>query len=140
MYFIQQNAEESVRNMLRQISLKHGLQAVDRLAEVEYMDDGSPIRLTVTIDRERREAVFDFSGTGYEVLSNINCPRSVVMSAIIYCLRCMVDSDIPLNQGCLNPIRCLIPQNSLLSPGESAPIGKKWIRVRESLSLKFFIV
>jgi 5-oxoprolinase (ATP-hydrolysing) len=89
------------------------------------MDDGSPISLTLTIDRNKREACFDFSGTGHEVLSNFNCPKSVVMSAIIYCLRCMVDSDIPLNQGCLKPITCIIPESTLLNPSENAPIGNK---------------
>lgn len=73
------------------------MKEIDSVKEIEYMDDGSPIELTLTIDRNLRKATFDFTGTGYEVLSNINCPKSVVKSAIIYCLRCMVDSDIPLN-------------------------------------------
>lgn len=87
------------------------------------MDDGTKIMLKLTIDRVKREALFDFTGTGYEVLSNINCPKSVSMSAIIYCLRCLVNSDIPLNQGCLKPISAIIPENSLLNPGQDAPIG-----------------
>lgn len=61
------------------------------------MDDGSKIQLTLTIDRKKRSALFDFTGTDYEVMSNINCPKAVTMSAIIYCLRCLVHSDIPLN-------------------------------------------
>ena len=43
-------------------------------------------------------AVFDFSGTGPQVEENLNAPRAVSLSAIIYCLRCMVGHDVPLNQ------------------------------------------
>ena len=59
----------------------------------------------VTIDIESGSAVFDFDGTGPEVYGNCNAPRAVTYSAIIYCLRCMVGHDIPLNQGCLTPIQ-----------------------------------
>lgn len=61
------------------------------------MDDGSTVRLAVTIDREQGCARFDFSGTDPEMYANCNAPRSITQSAIIYCLRCLVVSDIPLN-------------------------------------------
>ena len=87
---------------------------------VDYLDDGSPIALKVTIDTESGDATFDFTGTGPEVRGNLNAPISVVHSAIIYwwvkshnCLffraddssmRAMVNEDIPLNAGCLVPL------------------------------------
>ena len=80
------------------------------LHAVEYMDDGSPIELHVAINPDDGSAVFDFEGTGLEVYGNCNAPPAVTYSAIIYCLRCMVDADIPLNQGCLNPITVKIPE------------------------------
>lgn len=43
-------------------------------------------------------ALFDFTGTGQEVYGNWNAPRAITLSALIYCLRCMVGEDIPLNQ------------------------------------------
>jgi 5-oxoprolinase (ATP-hydrolysing) len=104
MHFIQKNAEECVRTMLFEISKKNSLEEIDTVRETDYMDDGSPICLALTIDRRQRTAHFDFTGTGAEVLANINCPKAVVKSAIIYCLRCLVHADIPLNQGCLVPI------------------------------------
>jgi 5-oxoprolinase (ATP-hydrolysing) len=64
MHSIQDNAEKSVRELLKEVSKRfegQDLQAVD------YMDDGSPIKLKVTIDAEKGEAVFDFAGTGPEV-------------------------------------------------------------------------
>ena len=116
---IQDNAESSVKNLLKQVSKKfegQDLQAVD------YMDDGSPIKLKVTINAGKGEAVFDFAGTGPEVYANINAPEAVTYSAIIYCLRCLINEDIPLNQGCLKPIKVLIPRPSFLSPSDNAAV------------------
>lgn len=68
------------------------------------MDEGSEIRLKMTVDGFLGEATFDFTGTDPEMYGNCNAPRAITSSAIIYCLRCLVNADIPLNQGCLNPI------------------------------------
>ncbi|KAF2742710.1 hypothetical protein M011DRAFT_472032 [Sporormia fimetaria CBS 119925] len=116
---IQNNAENSVRSLLKGVHDRfHG----QDLSAVDYMDDGSPIRLKVTIDPDKGEAVFDFSGTGPQVYANINAPEAITYSAIIYCLRCLISEDIPLNQGCLKPIHVKIPKHSFLSPGEGAAV------------------
>ncbi|KAJ5122857.1 hypothetical protein N7526_009794 [Penicillium atrosanguineum] len=116
---IQDNAELSVRNLLKEVSEKF---AGRNLGAVDYMDDGTPIQLKISIDAEKGEAVFDFDGTGPEVYGNVNAPEAVTYSAIIYCLRCLISADIPLNQGCLKPINVIIPPGSLLSPSESAAV------------------
>ncbi|KAJ1964190.1 hypothetical protein IWQ62_003003 [Dispira parvispora] len=119
MRYIQTNAELSIRQLLRATWERFGgapLQAVD------YLDTGARIQLTVTIDPDTQSAVFDFTGTSPQCYSNLNAPPSVTHSAVIYCLRCMVDSDIPLNQGCLNPIQIIIPQGSLLNPSPTAAV------------------
>jgi 5-oxoprolinase (ATP-hydrolysing) len=78
----------------------------------------------VTIDRSARTAKFDFTGTGSEIFGNTNAPRAVTYSAIIYSLRCLVGSDVPLNQGCLAPITIDIPEGTLLHPSaEAAVVG-----------------
>ena len=120
---IQDNAELAVRDMLKQVGSEAAERTGRSLLEAEdSLDDGSPIKLAVTIDTESGEAVFDFAGTGSEVWGNMNAPRAVSMSAIIYCLRCMVGHDIPLNQGCLNPVTVRIPPGSLLDPSEEAAV------------------
>jgi 5-oxoprolinase (ATP-hydrolysing) len=116
---IQDNAERSVRELLKEVSRRFQGQ---HLQAVDYMDDGSPICLRITIDAEKGEAVFDFEGTGPEVYGNINAPEAVTYSAIIYCLRCLIDQDIPLNQGCLKPVDVRIPPDSFLSPSEKAAV------------------
>ncbi|KAJ5084303.1 hypothetical protein NUU61_008882 [Penicillium alfredii] len=116
---IQDNADVSVRNLLKEVSKKF---AGRDLRAVDYMDDGSPIQLKISIDEEEGKAIFDFDGTGPEVYGNVNAPEAVTYSAIIYCLRCLISADIPLNQGCLKPIDVRIPSNCLLSPSETAAV------------------
>lgn len=118
MGYIRTNAEIAVNNLLKSMHLKYG----PTLKAVEYMDNGSPINLTIVINPECGTAVFDFEGTGSEVYGNINAPTSVTYSAIIYCLRCLINLDMPLNQGALNPITIAIPSGCFLNPSEEAAV------------------
>lgn len=119
MYHIRMNAESSVRNLLREVAKRAGSNV---LSAVDYLDDGTPIQLKVEIDEKGGAAVLDFEGTGYEVRGNLNSPISVVHSAVIYCMRAMLDVDIPLNAGCLVPLTVRIPERSLLSPSQTAAV------------------
>lgn len=114
---IQDNAAETVAKMLDNVLGKHG----NDLLCTDYMDDGSKICLSVTKNRSGK-VVFDFTGTGIQVYGNNNAPVAITYSAIIYCLRCLVDEAIPLNQGCLRPIDVIIPENSLLNPDEGCAV------------------
>ena len=123
MNYIQQNASDCVRDMLKEISKDAKQRTGSSVLEAtEFMDDGSPIALTVTIDEDHGTAVFDFTGTGHQVYGNCNAPRAITLSAIIYCLRAMVGFDIPLNQGCLAPIKIIVPENTILNPSEDAAV------------------
>lgn len=113
MYAIQTTAESAVRELLKNTLSQYG----STLEAVDFMDDGTPIKLTVSV-RPDGSATFDFTGTGPHVLGNTNAPIAITNSAIIYCLRSLVASAIPLNQGCLNPIDIVVPENSILSPGK----------------------
>jgi len=119
MAFIQKNAEIAVRQMLKEFCKSHGSCVV---SATDYMDDGSPITLRITISPDSGNALFDFTGTGPQVLANHNAPPAVTYSAVIYALRSLVDSDIPLNQGCLQPISFIIPEHSLLNPSADAAV------------------
>lgn len=154
MHNIQDNAELSVRNLLKNVSKR--FEGRDLTAE-DYMDDGSPIKLKISIDAEKGEAVFDFDGTGPEVYGNasslpfpakllmeclsgnINAPEAVTFSAIIYCLRCLISEDIPLNQGCLKPVHVKIPKRSFLSPSDKAAVvGGNVLTVSQYLVILLF--
>ncbi|CAM8878817.1 unnamed protein product [Rhodiola kirilowii] len=108
MTYVQLNAEEATELVV--------------LEEEDYMDDGSTIHLKLTIDSVKGSATFDFNGTSPEVYGNWNAPEAVTAAAVIYCLRCLVDVDIPLNQGCLAPVNILIPPGSFLSPSDRAAV------------------
>lgn len=122
MRHVQDSAEEAVRNSLRELSQSKGLKEVDTVTAVDYLDDGSPIVLKLTIDRRDGSAIFDFNGTGPEIWGNCNAPQAVTKSAILYSLRCLIKKDLPLNYGCLIPITMHIPSGSLLDPSADAAV------------------
>lgn len=122
MDYIQDAAELSVKNMLYNLSIKNNLKEDDSLYDEDFLDNGSKISLNIKINRLNKEAIFDFSNSGHQVLGNFNTPKSVLKSAVLYCLRCLVDSEIPLNAGCLRPVKIISRPNSILDPSENAAI------------------
>ena len=107
MRHVQDNAAESVRRV------------IDRLHDSAFSvatDQGNKITVRIAVDKDRREATVDFTGTSPQQPSNFNAPEPVTRAAVLYVFRVMVDDDIPMNGGCLRPIRIVIPKRSLLSP------------------------
>lgn len=100
---------------------------IGKLADGEHvfedaLDDGTPLRVRLEVNGERM--TIDFSGSGDALEGNLNAPRAVVESAVIYVLRCLVAERIPLNGGCLDPVDILVPKGSLLDPPpEAAVVG-----------------
>jgi 5-oxoprolinase (ATP-hydrolysing) len=110
---VQDNAEESVR------------QVVGRLTDGAFavpLDNGATIRVVVRVDRAARTATVDFTGTSPQLASNFNAPSAVCRAAVLYVFRCLVDSDIPMNEGCLKPIDIVIPEGSMLAPRSPAAV------------------
>jgi 5-oxoprolinase (ATP-hydrolysing) len=107
MRHVQDNAAESVRRV------------IDRLHDSAFkiaMDQGTTIAVRISVDKKKREATVDFAGTSPQQPSNFNAPEPVTRAAVLYVFRVMVDDDIPMNAGCLRPIRVIIPKKSMLSP------------------------
>ncbi|MEH2455189.1 hydantoinase B/oxoprolinase family protein [Nostoc sp.] len=107
MNFVQSNAEESVRKAIN--LLKDG-------SFIYKMDNGARIKLKVTIHLESRSATIDFTGTSRQLNSNFNAPKAVTQAAVLYVFRTLVDDNIPLNAGCLNPLEIIIPVGCMLNP------------------------
>ncbi|PZU07257.1 MAG: 5-oxoprolinase [Sphingomonas sp.] len=113
MGFVLANAEESIRRV------------IDRIGDGRFdyeMDDGSLLRVTVSVDRANRSATIDFAGTAEQRPGNFNAPPAVTTSVILYVFRCLVDSDLPLNEGCLAPLDIRIPAGSFLSPAPGSAV------------------
>ena len=107
MRHVQDNAAESVRRV------------IDRLHDSAFAietDQGNTIKVRIAVDKKKREATVDFTGTSPQQPSNFNAPEPVTRAAVLYVFRVMVDDDIPINAGCLRPIRIVIPKQSMLSP------------------------
>src|SRR6476469_8247626 len=113
MQHVQDNAAESVRRV------------IDRLHDSEFsyeMDQGTVIRVKITVDKKKREATVDFTGTSGQQPTNFNAPEPVTRAAVLYVFRVMVDDAIPMNAGCLRPINIVIPERSMLSPEYPAAV------------------
>ncbi|WP_264675824.1 hydantoinase B/oxoprolinase family protein [Dactylosporangium fulvum] len=113
MRHVQDNAEEAVRRV------------IDALADGEYRyetDSGATIAVRVVVDRVNRSATVDFTGTSPQLETNFNAPTSVVVAAVLYVFRTLVAGDIPLNEGCLRPLRIVVPDGSMLAPAHPAAV------------------
>ncbi|MER5223057.1 hydantoinase B/oxoprolinase family protein [Streptomyces flaveus] len=113
MKHVQDNAEESVRRV------------IDALEDGEFTyetDSGAVIRVRISVDREKRSATVDFTGTSPQLGTNFNAPFSVVNAAVLYVFRTLVADDIPLNDGCLRPLDIIVPPGSMLAPEPPAAV------------------
>lgn len=110
---VQDNAEENVRRV------------IDVLKDSEwttYTDQGAVIKLRITVDKVKREATVDFTGTSPQQDSNFNAPEPVARAAVLYAFRLMVAGKIPINAGCLRPINIIIPDDCMLRPKYPAAV------------------
>lgn len=126
MRYIQENAEYSVKRALNR--LLHKKRAFQASFE-DLLDDGTPIRASITISPGDKppdsiRALIDFSGTGRQhTADNLNAPPSVTRSAVMYVLRTLIETAIPLNSGCLKPVSIIIPQGTILNPEFPYPVA-----------------
>jgi len=113
MRHVQDNAEEAVRRVLDVLTDGH----------YEYeMDSGAVIAVTISIDKAKREATIDFTGTSAQQPTNFNAPSAVCKAAVLYVFRTLVDDEIPMNAGCLKPLSIVIPEGSMLAPRYPAAV------------------
>ena len=110
---VQDNAEEAVRRVIT--ALKDGEFCLE-------LDNGARIQVAIRVDHSSRSAQIDFTGTSAQVANNFNAPSAVCMAAVLYVFRTLVDDEIPLNAGCLKPLRVIIPEGSMLNPRYPASV------------------
>jgi 5-oxoprolinase (ATP-hydrolysing) len=129
MQHVQDNAAESVRRV------------IDRLHDCAFayeMDQGTVIQVRISVDKEKREATVDFTGTSPQQHTNFNAPEPVTRAAVLYVFRVMVDDDIPMNAGCLRPINIVIPKRSMLSPKYPAAVVAGNVEVSQAVTDTLF--
>jgi len=110
---VQDNAEEAVRRVIT--ALKDGRFTYD-------LDNGARIEVAIRVDHAARSAEIDFTGTSRQLPNNFNAPSAVCMAAVLYVFRTLVDDDIPLNAGCLKPLKVIVPPGSMLNPRYPASV------------------
>jgi 5-oxoprolinase (ATP-hydrolysing) len=122
---VQDNAEEAVRRVVG--SLRTGQRRYE-------MDDGAVINVAVRVDPAARHAEIDFTGTSAQQPGNFNAPSSVAMAAVLYVLRTLVADEIPLNSGCLKPVRVIIPPGSMLAPEYPAAVAAGNVETSQAIT------
>ncbi|MDQ2778536.1 MAG: hydantoinase B/oxoprolinase family protein, partial [Pseudomonadota bacterium] len=113
MRHVQDNAEESVRRVVT--ALHDGSFTLP-------LDNGAEIHVKVTVQAKERTATIDFTGTSAQLPNNFNAPKAVTMAAVLYVFRTLVDDDIPLNAGCLKPLKVIVPEGCMLNPNPPAAV------------------
>jgi 5-oxoprolinase (ATP-hydrolysing) len=113
MRHVQENAEECVRRVIA--ALRDGEFALP-------LDNGATIRVKVGVDRMRRSARIDFTGTSGQLSDNFNAPRAITVAAVLYVFRSLVEDEIPLNAGCLEPLEIIVPEGCMLNPRSPAAV------------------
>ncbi|KRE02166.1 5-oxoprolinase [Bosea sp. Root381] len=126
---VQDNAAESVARLLTKLH---------DAAFTYPMDQGCAIKVKITIDREKREATVDFTGTSEQRPDNFNAPAPVTRAAVLYVFRVMVDDAIPMNAGCLRPIRIIVPEGSMLAPRYPAAVVAGNVEVSQAVTNTLF--
>jgi 5-oxoprolinase (ATP-hydrolysing) len=122
---VQDNAEEAVRRVIP--ALSNG--------EYAYrLDNGAIIKVAVRVDRDARTAEVDFTGTSAQLPGNFNAPSSVAMAAVLYVFRTLVADDIPLNSGCLVPVRVIIPPGCMLAPEYPAAVAAGNVETSQAIT------
>ncbi len=132
---VKDNAEECVRR------------AIEALSDAEHvypMDpdfDGTPreIRVKVTVDRAARSATVDFTGTTGQLATNYNAPEPVTRAAVLYVFRCLVDDDIPMNEGVMKPLKVILPPGTMLSPAYPAAVIAGNVETSQAVTSALFL-
>ncbi|KPF88084.1 5-oxoprolinase [alpha proteobacterium AAP38] len=122
---VQRNAEEQVRRVIGVLKDGH--------FDLE-MDSGAHVRVAASIDRAARSARIDFTGTSEQQSGNFNAPSAIVRAAVLYVFRTLVDDDIPLNDGCLQPLEIIIPEGSMLNPRYPAAVVAGNVEVSQAVT------
>ncbi|MGR8948997.1 MAG: hydantoinase B/oxoprolinase family protein [Gammaproteobacteria bacterium] len=113
MQHVKDNAEECVRRAIAKL----------KPSSFSYaMDHGATVKVRISVDHEARSAIVDFSGSSGQLANNFNAPAAVCKAAVLYVFRTLVEDDIPLNDGCLKPIRIILPEHSMLNPVPPAAV------------------
>ena len=113
MTHVQSNAEESVRRVL------------DVLHDCEFtypLDSGDQIQVAITVNKAKRTATIDFTGTSPQNEWNYNAPMAICRAVVLYVFRTLVGNDIPMNEGCLKPLTLVVPKGSMINPDAPAAV------------------
>lgn len=132
---VQDNAEECVRRAIQALS------DADYVYPMDPDFDGTPreVRVKITVDKAARTATIDFTGTTRQLATNYNAPEPVTRAAVLYVFRCLVDDDIPMNEGVMKPLKVILPRGTMLSPDYPAAVIAGNVETSQAVTSALFL-
>ncbi len=125
MKHVQANAEASVRRVIGKL----------KNSEFTYpLDSGQVIKVAISVDTNADEATIDFTGTSLQDTGNYNAPLAICNAVVLYVFRTLVGSDIPMNEGCLKPLKIIAPKGSMINPVYPAAVIAGNTEVSQSIA------
>ena len=122
---VQANAEASVRRVIGRLKDSHFTYP---------LDSGLEIKVAISVDQDAGEAVIDFTGTSPQDRGNYNAPLSICHAVVLYVFRTLVGSDIPMNEGCLKPLKIIAPEGTMINPVYPAAVIAGNTEVSQSIA------
>lgn len=130
MDFVRQNAADAVRAVIGRLEAGHH----------EYkMDCGAVINVALEPRPDEGKLTIDFTGSSKQLPNNYNAPYAVVKAAVLYVFRVLAGGDIPLNSGCLEPIEIIMPDGSMMNPGEDAAVVAGNVETSQAITNALFM-
>ena len=124
MYAIQENAKEACLGIMKNI----------KPSNFDMTLDNFHLKLKIKVCSESKKINFDFTGSSRESLGNFNAPLPITKAVIIYVLRCLINEDIPLNSGILEPVEISTDSNSIINPSKNAAVSAGNVEVSQALA------
>ncbi len=135
MRHVQDNAEECVRRAIEALSDAECVYPMDP----DFDGTAREIRVRITVDRHARSAKIDFTGTTAQLATNYNAPEPVTRAAVLYVFRCLVDDDIPMNEGVMKPLEVILPKGTMLSPAYPAAVIAGNVETSQAVTSALFL-
>lgn len=89
----------------------------------EGLEGNRPVWVRVRVRIDGRSATFDFTASDDQVTGPYNIRPPLVRAVCSYALKCLVDPDLPSNQGLTLAAEVAVRPGSVLSPELPAPVN-----------------
>ena len=106
--------------------------AISRMADGEYVNEvftdgmGTPLKIAVKLTVEGDGISVDYAGSSPQIdHGGINCTMIYSLGHTLYTLACLLTPEVPVNEGCFQPIKVAAPEGSIINCTFPASVGSR---------------